>query len=65
MEGSRYAHVPLAAVSVLLLLGVITGLVGHGVGGWTLPWHFGPPAPGDDALDDVRIAFGDPAQRSY
>jgi hypothetical protein len=50
MEGLRYAHVPLAALSVLLLLGVITGLMGYGVGGWNLPWHFGPPAPGVVAL---------------
>ena len=64
MEGSRYAHVPLAAASVLLLLGVITGLVGHGVGGWTLPWHFGPPAPGVLALaPSGPEGTGSPADR--
>jgi cell division protein FtsN len=46
----RYTHVPLAAVSVLLLLGAIVGLVIHRVGGWDPPWHFGPPAPGVVAL---------------
>jgi len=46
----RYTHVPLAAVSVLLLLGAIVGLVVYRVGGWDPPWHFGPPAPGVVAL---------------
>jgi hypothetical protein len=45
MLGSRYSHVPLAAVCMLLVLAALTWLIIQRLDGWDPPWETTPSIP--------------------